>query len=141
MVTRKPSGETWESFVDRQIREAHERGDFDHLPGKGKPLPRSERPNDELWWVRRKMKAEQLSYLPPTLRIRKEREVALQQIAVARTEREARDLLALVNGRIRDVNRFPQEGPPSTVMSIDEEDALRRWREAQASEPQEREAG
>jgi Domain of unknown function (DUF1992) len=25
--------------VDRQIREAQERGDFDDLPGKGKPLP------------------------------------------------------------------------------------------------------
>jgi hypothetical protein len=29
----------WESAVDRQIREAHERGDFDRLPGYGKPLP------------------------------------------------------------------------------------------------------
>ena len=28
----------WESAVDRQIREAQERGDFDNLPGKGKPL-------------------------------------------------------------------------------------------------------
>jgi hypothetical protein len=29
----------WESAVDRQIREAQERGDFDNLPGQGKPLP------------------------------------------------------------------------------------------------------
>jgi len=29
----------WESAVDKQIREAQERGDFDHLPGQGKPLP------------------------------------------------------------------------------------------------------
>ncbi|MGI9147405.1 MAG: DUF1992 domain-containing protein [Chloroflexota bacterium] len=28
----------WESAVDRQIREAQERGDFDNLPGLGKPL-------------------------------------------------------------------------------------------------------
>jgi DnaJ-like protein len=28
----------WESAVDKQIREAEERGDFDNLPGKGKPL-------------------------------------------------------------------------------------------------------
>jgi hypothetical protein len=25
----------WESLVDRKIREAQERGDFDDLPGKG----------------------------------------------------------------------------------------------------------
>jgi hypothetical protein len=29
----------WESAVDQQIREAQERGDFDNLPGQGRPLP------------------------------------------------------------------------------------------------------
>ena len=29
----------WESAVERQIREAQERGDFDDLPGRGQPLP------------------------------------------------------------------------------------------------------
>jgi len=28
----------WESWVDQQIREAQERGEFDNLPGTGKPL-------------------------------------------------------------------------------------------------------
>lgn len=28
----------WESWVDQQIREAQERGEFDSLPGTGKPL-------------------------------------------------------------------------------------------------------
>jgi hypothetical protein len=28
----------WESAIDRQIREAQDRGDFDNLPGRGKPL-------------------------------------------------------------------------------------------------------
>jgi DnaJ homolog subfamily C member 28 len=28
----------WESAVDKQIREAEERGDFDNLPGRGRPL-------------------------------------------------------------------------------------------------------
>jgi DnaJ family protein C protein 28 len=32
------SREDWESTVERQIREAMERGEFDNLPGKGKPL-------------------------------------------------------------------------------------------------------
>lgn len=30
----------WESAIDRQIREAQERGDFDNLPGQGQPLRR-----------------------------------------------------------------------------------------------------
>ena len=28
----------WENYVDRQIREAQEQGQFDNLPGKGKPF-------------------------------------------------------------------------------------------------------
>ncbi len=28
----------WESAIDKQIREAQERGDFDNLPGQGRPL-------------------------------------------------------------------------------------------------------
>lgn len=32
-------GRTWESLVDRQIREAMEDGKFDDLPHQGRPLP------------------------------------------------------------------------------------------------------
>jgi Domain of unknown function (DUF1992) len=32
-------GPTWESLIDRQIREAMERGEFDDLPHQGAPLP------------------------------------------------------------------------------------------------------
>ncbi len=47
--------------VERSIREAIARGDFDHLPGAGKPLPDLDRPYDPGWWARRvveQMKAE-----------------------------------------------------------------------------------
>jgi DnaJ family protein C protein 28 len=44
IVARQRSGvnvertRDWESWIDQQIREAQERGEFDNLPGKGKPL-------------------------------------------------------------------------------------------------------
>ena len=31
-------GLTWQSWVDRQIRDAHERGEFENLPGMGQPI-------------------------------------------------------------------------------------------------------
>ena len=40
----------YESVVDRQIREAQERGEFDNLPGAGKPLPRRALSGDA--WLR-----------------------------------------------------------------------------------------
>lgn len=36
--------EDWESAIDKQIREAMERGAFDNLPGAGKPLDLDENP-------------------------------------------------------------------------------------------------
>ncbi len=41
---RIPFG-NFESWIDRQIRQAQERGDFDNLRGKGKPLPAAD-PNE-----------------------------------------------------------------------------------------------
>ncbi|MEX2420577.1 MAG: methylmalonyl-CoA mutase family protein, partial [Actinomycetota bacterium] len=38
MVEPKPPGVNWESWVERQIREGMERGEFDNLPGLGQPL-------------------------------------------------------------------------------------------------------
>jgi len=48
-------GHHFESEVDRIIREAMERGEFDQLPGEGKPLPGAGETDDDLWWVRKWM--------------------------------------------------------------------------------------
>ncbi len=37
----------WESLIDQKIREAMERGEFDGLPGKGKPIDTSENPFED----------------------------------------------------------------------------------------------
>ena len=42
----------FESLVDRQIREAMERGEFDDLPGAGRPIPGAGRSYDPNWWVK-----------------------------------------------------------------------------------------
>ncbi len=134
MTSRKPEGQSWESWIDRQIREAEERGEFDDLPGKGKPLPGLDRPHDELWWVRRKLKDENLSYLPPSLQVRKDRDEAREQIARARSERAVRQIVTDINQRIREANLGALQGPPSTVMPLDEEETVRAWHERRAAE-------
>jgi len=37
----------WESLIDQKIREAMEQGEFDDLPGKGKPIDTSENPFED----------------------------------------------------------------------------------------------
>ncbi|HEX9847321.1 MAG TPA: DUF1992 domain-containing protein [Acidimicrobiia bacterium] len=48
-----------ETYVDRIIREAMEAGDFDDLPGEGKPIPGAGTARDDLWWVREWIKRNQ----------------------------------------------------------------------------------
>ena len=128
MTGRKPPGMTWETWIDRQIRQGMENGDFDNLPGHGRPLPDLDVIHDEMWWVRKKLRREQASFLPPTLAIRKELEDTLEAVAAAGTEAEVRELVAGINARIRQVNATVTSGPPSTVGPLDVEQVVERWR-------------
>jgi hypothetical protein len=67
VTERKPPGVKWESWIDRQIRDAESRGAFEGLPGKGKPIADLDQPLEEMWWVRRKLRDEGVSFLPPAL--------------------------------------------------------------------------
>ena len=131
MTERKPPGVSWETWIDRQIREGMERGDFDDLPGHGKPIADVDRPHDELWWVRNKLQREGVSYLPPTLALRKDVEDAQAAIESAGSEAEVRAIVIDVNERIRAVNRQATAGPPSNLVPLDVEAAVERWRTAQ----------
>lgn len=132
MAARRPSSQQRETWIDRQIREAQERGEFDGLRGAGEPIADLDRPHDALWWVRKKLREENFSYLPPTLQLRREVEVAEAAIARARSEREVREVITAINARIRQVNRTDVIGPPSTVMMLDEDETVRAWHEGRA---------
>ena len=130
MTDRKPPGVAWQSWVDKQIHDAERRGEFDNLAGKGKPLADIDEPLDELWCVKRKLKEEGVSFLPPALAIRREVELTREAIAIAETEERVRDLVTSINARIREVNRTAISGPPTTVMPMNVDDVVARWREA-----------
>lgn len=133
MTERKPPGISFESWADRQIREAEARGEFADLPGAGKPLPGIDQPYDEQWWVREKMEREDLSFLPPSLALRKEAEDALRAAGRARTEAEARRVVTEINERIREAIRCPPEGPPVNLAPFDVELVVGEWRRKHAS--------
>ncbi|MGY5135812.1 DnaJ family domain-containing protein [Streptomyces nigrescens] len=133
MTERKPPGVTFETWIDKQIREATERGDFAGLAGAGKPLPQLDQPYDEMWWIKEKMHREHLSYLPPALALRKEAEDALEAAAAAPTEAALRRILTAVNERISAALRTPLEGPPLNLVPFDIDEVARKWREQHGS--------
>ena len=129
MTERKPSNMKWESWIDKQIRDAEARGEFENLPGKGKPIPDLQKPHDELWWVRQLLAREKLSVTPATLGLRKELEDAVERIGRATREGEVKRLVERINRKIADVNSKATSGPPSDIAPLDLDDVLARWRE------------
>ena len=134
MTERKPRGLSFESWIDKLIRDGMERGEFDDLPGKGKPIADLDRPRDELWWLRQKLKREDVQFLPPTLQIRNDLDEALEKIAATDDETKVRAIIAEINDQIRYVNSHVVHGPPSTLMPLDVERTVARWRERRAAD-------
>lgn len=134
MTERKPPGVPFESWVDKQIHDAQQRGEFDRLTGAGRPLPAElETSYDELWWVKRKMAREGLAMLPPALALRKEAEDALAAAYAAPSERIVRGIITEVNAKIRDMMFKPPPGPPLGKKPYDVEEVVLEWRERRAA--------
>jgi hypothetical protein len=129
MTERKPEGVTFESWVERQIRQARERGAFEGLPGAGAPLPKTA--DDELAWVREKVKARGpagTALLPPSLAVAKEVEDLPELLSRQRSERRVRELVEDLNRRIDAARRGPQVGPPVRTALLDVEAVVQGWR-------------
>jgi hypothetical protein len=86
MTEPKPPGVGLGTWVERQLREAAERGAFDNLPGAGKPIADLDQPHDQLWWIRQKLRRENLTSLPPTIALGKQAEDALVAASQANSE-------------------------------------------------------
>ncbi len=136
MTERKPPGVSFESWVDRQIRQAEAAEDFSRLPGAGKPLPEvTDTPYDELWWIKRKMAREGLSVLPPTLALRKEAEDVIAAVPALPSERAVRRTIEDINAKIREVMFKPPPGPPLGLKPYDVEKIVQEWHAARETRP------
>ena len=133
MSERKPSGTSFESWIEAQISRAQARGDFADLPGAGRPLPRRDGPETSYDWAVRWARRENgdvAGLLPPGLALRKEREELVARAARRPTEAEARALVEDFNDRVRAFWRRPHEGPPVAVGLADGEEVVAAWRAA-----------
>ncbi len=130
--------EKHESFIDRQIREAQERGAFDNLPGAGKPLKSINGRDDADWWVRGLMEREKIDaseLLPAGIRLRREIEDLPETLRSCRTEREVRDLIADLNVRLRDARKPRHTDEPAFIRSVDVDETVEAWRAQRAPKP------
>ncbi len=126
MTERKPDNISWESWIERQIRDGQRDGAFERLEGHGRPIDSLGTVHDDMWWVKSKLRDENVNFLPPTIAIRAERVDAINTAMAARTEDDVRRIIEEVNQRIRYVNSHATAGPPSSVVTIDPEVVVAR---------------
>ena len=126
MTERKPFGGSSETWIDRQIREGMERGSSTGCPVMASRSGMWTVPTTT-WSVRGQHRREGVSYLPPTLALRKDVEDAEAAIAESSTEAEVGQIVEEINERIRSVNRMATAGPPSNLMPLDLERTLEGW--------------
>ena len=135
MTERKPVNASWESWIERQIQDGRRDGAFDDLSGAGRPIAHLDRPHDEHWWIREKLRRENVDVTPPTIAIRMDRDVTLVAALEATSESEVRDLIHGLNERIAYVNSHVTFGPPSTLSILDPDAIVERWHAAHPAPP------
>ncbi|MFG2052484.1 DUF1992 domain-containing protein [Micromonospora sp. NPDC048930] len=130
----------WEAAVEAQIRSAQERGEFDNLPGAGKPIPGRDLPYDESWWIKSFLEREQLPtdlLLPTPLQLRRRIEQVPTEVRDLPSEESVRAYVADLNAQIVAWLRTPT-GPRVAVRPVNIDDVVRGWRadrERAAAEP------
>lgn len=117
-------------WVDQQIREAMARGEFDDLPGAGKPIPDLGSTHDPDWWVKRLVEREKITgVLPPALQLRKEDARLEEALDREHSEKAVRETLVDFNRRVVEARRQLLGGPPVITRLRDVEAEVEAWRE------------
>ncbi|CAN5542439.1 hypothetical protein BH10ACT6_BH10ACT6_05470 [soil metagenome] len=115
-------------YVEISLQQAMRRGDFDHLPGAGKPLAGLTEVNDPDWWIRRKIEREKLRGLgPPALTLRTEDAELDARLDAAASESTVRELLDDFNRRVIEARRQLLGGPPVVTKTRDVETEITKW--------------
>ncbi|HSS68963.1 MAG TPA: DUF1992 domain-containing protein [Nocardioidaceae bacterium] len=116
-------------WVDAQIRMAMRRGEFDNLPGAGKPIKDIGDTHDPEWLVKRLVEREKLSGLgPPAILLRKEDAALDDRLDQVSAEPEVRRILEDFNARVVNARRQLLGGPPVVTPTRDIEAEVEAWK-------------
>ncbi|RLV47881.1 DUF1992 domain-containing protein [Nocardioides mangrovicus] len=122
--------ENQSSYVDQQVRIAMARGDFDNLPGAGKPIPDLGKTHDKDWWLKKLIERERITgVLPEALQLRKDDAELDAELDRQSAERVVRDLLEDFNRRVVAARRQLTGGPPVVTKLREVEAEVSAWRE------------
>ena len=116
------------TWVDLQVRRAMERGEFDDLPGQGRPIEDLGAEHDPDWWVKKLVERENIALLPPAIALRKEDAELDDRLDDITAESEVRRELEDFNKRVVETRRQLQGGPPVVTPTRDVDAEVAAWR-------------
>ena len=119
-------------WVDHQVREAMARGEFDDLPGAGKPIEGLGAHHDPDWWLKKLVEREQIVVLPASIQLRKDDAELDDLLDQQPAEKMAREIVEDFNARVIKARYGKPEGPPLITMPRDVDATLDAWRERRA---------
>lgn len=117
------------AWVEIQIQQAMRSGEFDNLPGAGKPIPGIDGPYDPDWWLKRLIERERITVLPPALALRKEDAELDATLDRESRSAEVRRIVEDFNARIVDARRQLQGGPPVITPLRDVDEQVDAWQQ------------
>lgn len=126
-------------LADMHVRRAIERGEFDDLPGSGKPLPMPDR-YDPDWWLKNLVKRERLVILPPSIELRREDAALDERLDEIWVEEDVRHEVEEFNRRVLRGRYQPPAGPPLVTMPRDVDETVAAWARRRAARAAEAEA-
>lgn len=117
------------TWVDQQIRLSMERGEFDNLPGAGKPIEDLGVEHDPDWWLRKLVERERIVVLPLSVQLRKEDAELDARLDTINYEDGVREALADFNERVLKARYSLAPGPPLVTMPRDVDATVAAWAE------------
>ncbi|WP_454730005.1 DnaJ family domain-containing protein [Cellulosimicrobium protaetiae] len=126
-------------LADMHVRRAIERGEFDDLPGSGKPLLMPDR-YDPDWWLKNLVKRERLVVLPPSIELRREDAALDERLDEIWVEEDVRHEVEEFNRRVLRGRYQPPAGPPLVTMPRDVDETVAAWAHRRAARVAEAEA-
>lgn len=121
-------------WVDQQIRAAEARGEFENLPGFGKPLKGLGESHDPDWWLKQLVEREQITgVLPPALQLRKDDAELDDVLDKLSREADVRRIVEDFNERVRAALYQPLGGPPLITQQRDVDTEVERWRDLRST--------
>lgn len=113
----------WDELIERRISQARRDGEFDNLPGEGKPLDLKEPDSDSDNWLSLKI-LKSSGFVTDEVRYRKQIEELKEHLESASSSAQGKRLIREINDVIRKLNTMGTNIKPTDIAPLSEDEVI-----------------